>query len=77
MSAKTRKNWRELRNERRDEQGSDQLMDIVRELNGALEQRIIEMTTGSDGPRTSPPRFDPITAYEPIRIEKGRRYERS
>ncbi len=31
----------------------------------------------SEGPRTSPPRFGPITKHEPIRIEKRRLYERN
>jgi hypothetical protein len=58
VSAKTQKNWRELCNDLHNEQDPDQLMGIVHELNGALEQRVIdiEMTTLPEDPRTIPPR---------------------
>lgn len=68
MSAKSQKSWREVRNDLHNEQDSDQLMDVVHELNGALERRVIEMSTLSEGPGTSPLRFDPITNHELIRI---------
>jgi hypothetical protein len=74
MSAKTQKKWRELCNELHNEQDLDQLMDDIHELNGALERRVTEMTTLSEGPKTSPPRFNPMTKLEPIRIEKRRLY---
>jgi hypothetical protein len=47
MSAKTQKNWRELRDDLHNEQYSDQLKD-VHELNGAREGRVIEITTLSE-----------------------------
>jgi deoxycytidylate deaminase len=43
MSAKTQKNWRELCRDLHNEQESGNLMDIVRELNGTLEQLVVEM----------------------------------
>jgi hypothetical protein len=77
MSAKTQKNWRELCNELHNEQDPDEPMDVAHELHGALDRRVAGMTTPAEGPRTSPPIFDSITQYEPIRIEKGRLHERN
>jgi hypothetical protein len=45
MSAKTQKNWRELRSDLHNGEDLDNLMEVVNELNGALEQRELEMTT--------------------------------
>jgi hypothetical protein len=44
MSATTQKNWRELCRYLHNEQESGNLMDMLSELNGALEQRVAEMT---------------------------------
>ena len=48
MSAKTQKNWRELCRDLHNEQESGNLMDIVRELNGALEQLVVETRPSED-----------------------------
>jgi hypothetical protein len=45
VSGKTQKNWRELRSDLHNEQDLDDLLNVVNELNGALEQRELEMTT--------------------------------
>jgi hypothetical protein len=58
MSAKTPKNWRELCRDLHNEQQAGALMDMLFELNGALEQRVVEMTP-PEGLSASAPRFDP------------------
>jgi hypothetical protein len=44
MSAKTQKHWRELCRDLHNEQESGSLMDMLSELNVAMEQRVVEMT---------------------------------
>jgi hypothetical protein len=44
MSAKTQKSWQELCRDLHNEQESEDLMSIVHELNGAPEQRVVEIT---------------------------------
>jgi hypothetical protein len=58
MSAKTQKNWRELCRDLHNEQEAGKLMDMLSELNGALEQRIVEKAP-PEGLSVSAPRFDP------------------
>jgi len=57
MSAKTQKKWRELCRDLHNEQESGNLMDIVRELNGTLEQLVVEMKP-SEGLGATPPESD-------------------
>lgn len=59
MSAKTQKNWRELCRDLHNEQESGNLMDIVRELNGTLEQLVAEMKPSEDLIAT-PTESDPL-----------------
>jgi hypothetical protein len=59
MSGKTQKHWRELCRDLHNEQESGNLMDILRELNGAMEQRVVEMTP-PEGFSASLARFDPV-----------------
>jgi hypothetical protein len=59
MSAKTQKNWRELCRDLHNEQESGNLMDIVRELNGTLEQLVAEMKP-SEGLSATPTESDPL-----------------
>ena len=59
MSAKTQKNWRELCRDLHNEQESGNLMDMLSELNGALEQRVVEMTP-PEGLSATPTIFDPV-----------------
>jgi hypothetical protein len=59
MSAKTQKNWRELCRDLHNEQESGNLMDIVRELNGTLEQLVVEMKP-SEGLSATPTESDPL-----------------
>jgi hypothetical protein len=58
MSAKTQKNWRELRRDLHNEQEAGNLMDMLSELNGALEKRVVEKAP-PEGLSASAPRFDP------------------
>jgi hypothetical protein len=59
MSAKTQKHWRELCRDLHNEQESGNLMDMLSELNGAMEQRVVEMTP-PEGLSASLARFDPV-----------------
>jgi hypothetical protein len=54
MSAKTQKNWRELCRDLHNEQESGNLIGIVRELNGTLEQLVVEMKPSKDFSATPP-----------------------
>jgi hypothetical protein len=68
MSAKTQKSWQELCRDLHNEHESEDLMGIVHELNGALEQRVVEMTP-AEGLSANPTRFDPVAQAK--RIEFG------
>jgi hypothetical protein len=59
MSAKTQKHWRELCRDLHNEQESGNLMDMLSELNVAMEQRVVEMTP-PEGLSASLARFDPV-----------------
>jgi hypothetical protein len=71
MSAKTQKTWRELCRDLHNEQESGNLMDIVRELNGTLEQVVVEMKPSkglSATPTESDPLVNPIPSFSrPVR----------
>lgn len=67
MSAKTQKNWRELCRDLHNEQESGNLMDIVRELNGTLEQLVAEMRP-SEGLSAAPAESDPIVQSPPSAV---------
>ena len=59
MSAKTQKHWRELCRDLHNEQESGNLMDMLSELNVAMEQRVVEMTP-PEGLSASLARFDAV-----------------
>ena len=64
MSAKTQKHWRELCRDLHNEQESGNLMDMLSELNVAMEQRVVEMTP-PEGLSASLARFDPVAQVVP------------
>ena len=65
MSEKTQKNWRELCLDLHNEQESGNLTDVLSELNGELDQQVVEVTP-SAGLSTSPTSFDPVVQAIPL-----------